>query len=119
MRELIDALGHHLGESDEEDDEKWWQEYLQQQEARKKQMAAFGRAVKKAMRSKGAFEVRSQFEHQGGKIIIHKSTRPGVAYQVTFIDRRGPSGHSDARSLDAAIKRAWEDVHPKEKAKYE
>lgn len=110
---------NRLVESESDDDgEKWWKKHLREQAARDAQFKKFSAAVKKAMRSAGAFEVRSQLERQGGKIIIHKSTRPGVAYQVTQIDNRGPSGHTDSRSLDAAIKRAWEDVHPKEKAKY-
>ncbi len=101
------------------DDDKWFREFEADERRAKARFEGFRRTVKAAMSSKGAFEVRSQFEAQGGKIIIHKSTRPGVAYQVTQIDSRGPSGHSDAGSLDDAIKRAWDDVHPREKAKYD
>lgn len=110
--------GLKVTEDQDVDDEPWWREYLRGEADRKLQLEAFAQAVSSAMEREGVFEVRSQFERQGGRIVIHGSTRPGIAYQVTFIDREGPSGHSDARSLDAAIKRAWEDVHPDEKAAY-
>ncbi len=100
------------------DDDNWLEEFEREERQRAEQFERFKKHVKRAMDKDGAFEIRSQFEHWGGSIILHKSTRPGVAYQVTFVDRLGPSGHSDAPSLDAAIKRAWEDVHPKEKKKF-
>ena len=105
-----------MGEPSDEDE--WWRQVEADELRAKERFAAFRRAVKERMRSKGAFEVDSQFERQAGKIIIHKSTRPGIAYQVTQIDNRGPVGHADAKSLDDAILRAWDDVHPREKAKY-
>lgn len=122
MRELIESLGGHLGEveskKDDIEDEEWFKDFEAAQAKEKKAFGKFAQKVKRAMRSKGVYEVKSQFESQGGKIIIHKSTRPGVAYQVTQIDNRGPSGHHDSHDLNDAIKEAWLDVSRAEKRKF-
>jgi len=97
--------------------EDWERDWEAERAARKKALNAFTREVKKVMRSKGVYEVRNAFPN-GGKTILHKSTRPGVAYQVTWIDNRGPSGHSDQKTLDSAIKRVWEDVHASVKRRF-
>jgi len=71
--------------------------------------AAFRREVRRAMKAKGAYEIRNAFP-SNGRTILHKSTYPGVAYQVSWLDDDGPVGHAEAQGLDDAIDRVWEDL---------
>lgn len=101
------------------DDELWYEQFLADERRRERQFKRFSDAVRRTMRSKGAYTARSQFVNFGGSLVIHRSTRPGVAFQVTQLDSRGPSGHADARDLETAIKYAWQDLHPEVRASFD
>ena len=121
MRELLEMLARRpVFESklDDAEDDEWFDDFEAAVAKEDKAKAAFAKEVKRAMKSRGAYQIDSQFRRANGVIIIHRSTRPGIAYQVSLVDDQGPSGHMDAKSLDSAIKYAWDDVSREEKRRF-
>lgn len=101
----------------EDEDEAWIRDFDARAAREKAARERFGAVLKRALASKGALRAPNQYP-DGGYLIVHRSTRPGVAFQVSHFDRRGPVGHMDAGSLEKAVKYAWEDLSRTEKAKY-
>lgn len=71
----------------------------------KARAAGFKAAAARELKRKGYV---ARPEGAGWTSTITKSTRPGVAYQVTTFSPDGqPRGHGDALSLDDALERLW------------
>lgn len=90
---------------------------LVEMDQRERQKRAFVKAVCRSLKSSGIYSLRNSFPNHG-RTVIHRSTRPHVVWQVTFLDDAGPVGHSDQQTMQDAAERAWEDAHPTERAKY-
>jgi len=55
-----------------------------------------------------AMQVQTSF----GCLIVHPSTRPGYAYQITSLDLNDlPMGHTDCKSIEEAAKELCQRAH--------
>jgi hypothetical protein len=86
-------------------------------EQRERAKRAFVSSVRFGLERDAIYELRNSFPNNG-RTVIHRSTRPGVVWQVTWLDDAGPVGHSDQQTIEGAAKRAWEDAHPVERARF-
>jgi hypothetical protein len=64
--------------------------------------------VAQVLRISLAMQVRTSF----GCLIVHPSTRPGYAYQITSLDLKSePMGHTDCKDLPEAAKELCQRAH--------
>lgn len=94
----------------------WWAEYEAQNALEAKRLETFARIVRHEMGARGAMRLKSQYASANGSMIIHRSTRRGIDYQVSYFDDGGAVGHSNCGSLEEAIESSWEDFCPELKS---